>query len=236
MWGATPVTESVAIAVTERTGVRWLPAYGASELPVIAVNPVADPAAWRLDSAGMPPADVQLRVADLDNGRVVAPGEIGELQARSPSVMAGYLPDEATADAFVDGWYRTGDVGWLEPEGWVHLTDRSKEMMKVNGFQVAPAEVEAVLHGHPAVLDCAVFGIADERAGELPVAAVQLDAHRPVDEDELRRLVADTLATYKQLRHVVVVDAIPRLPSGKVLRRTLRDEWAPRLAADRTDA
>jgi len=236
MWGATPVTESVAIAVTERTGVRWLPAYGASELPVIAVNPVADPAAWRLNSAGMPPADVELRVADLDSGRVVGPGEIGELQARSPSVMAGYLPDEATADAFVDGWYRTGDVGWLEPEGWVHLTDRSKEMMKVNGFQVAPAEVEAVLHGHTAVLDCAVFGIADERAGEVPVAAVQLDAHRPVDEGELRRLVADTLATYKQLRHVVVVDAIPRLPSGKVLRRTLRDEWAPRLAAERTDA
>jgi long-chain acyl-CoA synthetase len=236
MWGATPVTESVAAAVTERTGVRWLPAYGASELPVIAANPVDDPAAWRLDSAGMPPADVELRVADLDSGRVVGSGEIGELQARSPSVMAGYLPDEATADAFVDGWYRTGDVGWLEPEGWVHLTDRSKEMMKVNGFQVAPAEVEAVLHGHPAVLDCAVFGIADERAGEVPVAAVQLDAHRPVDEGELRRLVADTLATYKQLRHVVVVDAIPRLPSGKVLRRTLRDEWAPRLAAERTDA
>jgi long-chain acyl-CoA synthetase len=236
MWGATPVTESVAAAVTERTGVRWLPAYGASELPVIAANPVHHPAAWRLDSAGLPPADVELRVVDLDSGRVVAPGEVGELQARSPSVMAGYLPGDATADAFVDGWYRTGDVGWLEPDGWVHLTDRSKEMMKVNGFQVAPAEVEAVLHGHPAVIDCAVFGIADERAGEVPVAAVQLDADRPVDERELRRLVADTLATYKQLRHVVVVDAIPRLPSGKVLRRTLRDEWAPRLAAERADA
>ena len=95
--------------------------------------------------------------------------------------MAGYLPDEANADAFADGWYRTGDVGWLEPEGWVHLTDRSKEMIKVNGFQVAPAEIEAVLHGHPAVLDCAVFGLADERAGEVPVAVVQLDPERPVD-------------------------------------------------------
>jgi acyl-CoA synthetase (AMP-forming)/AMP-acid ligase II len=232
MWGATPVTESVANAVTARTGVRWLPAYGASELPVIAANPVGDPSAWRLDSAGLPPADVELRVADLDSGKALEPGEVGEIQARSPSVMAGYLPDEATADAFADGWYRTGDVGWLEPEGWVHLTDRSKEMMKVNGFQVAPAEVEAVLHGHPAVVDCAVFGIPDERAGEVPVAAVQVDAGHPVDESELRRLVADTLATYKQLRHVVVVDAIPRLPSGKVLRRTLRDEWAPRLAAE----
>jgi acyl-CoA synthetase (AMP-forming)/AMP-acid ligase II len=226
MWGATPVTESVADVVTARTGVRWLPAYGASELPVITANPVGDPGAWRLDSAGLPPAGVELRVADLDTGEVLGPGEVGEIQARSPSVMAGYLPDEATADAFVDGWYRTGDVGWLEPEGWAHLTDRSKEMIKVNGFQVAPAELEAVLHGHPAVADCAVFGVPDERAGEVPVAAVQFHPGHDASPGELTRLVAGTLATYKHLRRVVVVDSVPRLPSGKVLRRTLRDEWA----------
>jgi acyl-coenzyme A synthetase/AMP-(fatty) acid ligase len=98
-------------------------------------------------------------------------------------------------------------------------------MIKVNGFQVAPAEIEAVLHGHPAVVDCAVFGVADDRAGEVPVAAVQLDRDRQLETAELQRLVADTLATYKQVRDIVVVDAIPRLPSGKVLRRTLRDEW-----------
>jgi acyl-CoA synthetase (AMP-forming)/AMP-acid ligase II len=235
MWGATPVTESVAEVVTARTGVRWLPAYGASELPVIAANPVDRPDAWRLDSAGLPPAGVELRVADLDTGEVLAPGGVGEIQARSASVMAGYLPDEATADAFADGWYRTGDVGWLEPDGWVHLTDRAKEMIKVNGFQVAPAEIEAVLHGHPGVADCAVFGIPDERAGEVPVAAVQLDGSSPVTPAELQQLVAGSLATYKQLRQVVVVDAIPRLPSGKVLRRTLRDDWAPSLAASGGD-
>jgi acyl-CoA synthetase (AMP-forming)/AMP-acid ligase II len=229
MWGATPVTESVARLVTERTGVRWLPAYGASEVPVIACNPVHDPLAWRLDSAGLPPAGVELRVADLDTGAVLPPGATGEIHVRSPSAMAGYLPEESNVDAFVDGWYRTGDVGWIEPEGWVHLTDRSKEMIKVNGFQVAPAEVEAVLHSHPAVLDCAVFGLADERAGEVPVAAVQLDPAHDVSADELRQLVAASLATYKQLHHVVVVDAIPRLPSGKVLRRALRDEWTPAL-------
>ena len=225
MWGATPVTESVARVVTERTGVRWLAAYGASELPVIAANPVGEPSAWRLDSAGLPPAGVELRVADLDTGDVLGPGATGEIQARSPSVMAGYLPGEADADAFADGWYRTGDVGWLEPEGWVHLTDRSREMIKVNGFQVAPAEVEAVLHGHPAVVDCAVFGVRDEQAGEVPVAAVQLDPDRPVADGELEALVAGSLATYKHLRRVVEVDTIPRLPSGKVLRRTLRDAW-----------
>jgi long-chain acyl-CoA synthetase len=225
MWGATPVTESVAASVTERTGVRWLPAYGASEVPVIAANPVERPGEWRLDSAGLPPTGVELRIADLESGEVLPAGETGEIQVLSPSVMIGYLPDDATPDAFARGWYRTGDVGWLEPEGWVHLTDRSKEMIKVNGFQVAPAELEAVLHGHPAVLDCAVFGVPDDRAGEVPVAAVQIDPAHAVPAAELQQLVADSLATYKQLRHVVVVDRIPRLPSGKVLRRTLRDEW-----------
>ncbi len=229
MWGATPVTESVAEIVTERTGVRWLPAYGASEVPVIAANPVDRPDQWRLDSAGLPPAGVELRVADLETGEVLPSGEVGEIQVRSRSVMAGYLPDEATTDAFADGWYRTGDVGWLESEGWVHLTDRSKEMIKVNGFQVAPAEVEAVLLRHPAVLDCAVFGVADQRAGEVPAAAVALSS--PVTDGELQALVADSLATYKRLHYLVVVDDIPRLPSGKVLRRTLRDEWSARLIA-----
>jgi long-chain acyl-CoA synthetase len=231
LWGATPVTESVARRVTERTGVRWLQGYGASEVPVITCNPVHRPDEWRLDSPGLPPDDIELRVVDLDTGEVLAPGEIGEIQVQSPSAMAGYLPEEATAEAFDDGWYRTGDVGWLEAEGWVHLTDRSKEMIKVKGFQVAPAEIEAVLHGHPSVLDCAVFGIPDERSGEVPVAAVQLDPERPATTSELSELVAASLATYKQLHHVVVVDTIPRLPSGKVLRRTLREEWSPALSA-----
>jgi long-chain acyl-CoA synthetase len=230
MWGATPVTPSIAETVSARTNVRWLPAYGTSEIPVIAANPVAFPSSWRLDSAGLPVGDVSLRVVDLDSGTVLAPGETGEIQVSSASAMAGYLPDEATADAFDGEWYRTGDVGFLEPDGWVHLTDRCKEMIKVSGFQVAPAEIEAVLLGHPSVVDCAVFGVVDERAGEVPVAAVQLDAGSKVDTDELATLVRVSLATYKQVRHVVVVDAVPRTPSGKVLRRTLRDEWAPALS------
>jgi long-chain acyl-CoA synthetase len=97
----------------------------------------------------------------------------------------------------------------------------------VSGFQVAPAEIEAVLHGHPSVLDCAVFGVPDDRAGEVPVAAVQLDPGVAVSLDELKDLVARSLATYKQLHEVVVVDAIPRLASGKVLRRTLRENYEP---------
>ena len=234
MWGATPITPSVAELVSARTGVRWLPAYGTSEVPVITANPVRDPDRWRLDSAGLPVGGVTLRVVDLQTGDVLPSGEIGEVQVLSDSAMAGYLPDEATAAAFADGWYRTGDVGWLEPEGWVHLTDRSKEMIKVSGFQVAPAEIEAVLHGHPAVLDCAVFGVADERAGEVPVAAVQLEPGVDVSSEDLQALVANALATYKHLRTVVLVDTIPRTPSGKVLRRTLRNEWDSQTAPPST--
>jgi acyl-CoA synthetase (AMP-forming)/AMP-acid ligase II len=230
MWGATPVTPAVARTVTERTGVAWLPAYGTSEVPVISANPVGEPDAWRLDSAGLSVGDVALRVVDLDTGATLAPGGIGEVQVQSASAMAGYLPDEATADAFDDGWYRTGDVGWLEAEGWLHLTDRRKEMIKVSGFQVAPAEIEAVLHGHPGVADCAVFGVPDDRSGEVPVAAVLLEPGSDVTADELQRLVVDSLATYKRIGHVVFVDDIPRTPSGKVLRRALRDAWAPTLA------
>ena len=101
--------------------------------------------------------------------------------------MAGYLPDDATAQAFSDGWYRTGDVGYLDADGWLRITDRAKEMIKVRGFQVAPAEIEAVLHGHPRVDDCAVFGVDDPADGEAVVAAVA--THGSVDPDELVALV-----------------------------------------------
>lgn len=209
MWCATPVTPSVAETVTRRTGVGWLTAYGTSELPVIACNPLDD---VRLDTVGRPAPGVRVRV-----------GELGEIQAQSDSLMAGYLPDEATPDAFCDGWYRTGDVGFLDDDGYLRITDRSKEMIKVRGFQVAPAEIERVLHGHPAVEDCAVFGIPDAVNGEAIVAAVA--AHAPVGADELVGLVGDRLASYKRPADVVFVPEIPRLPSGKVLRRVLKESY-----------
>jgi long-chain acyl-CoA synthetase len=209
MWCATPVTPSIAETVSRRTGVGWLTAYGTSELPVIACNPLDD---VRLDTVGRPVPGVDVRV-----------GEHGEIQARSESLMAGYLPDEATAEVFCDGWYRTGDVGWLDSDGYLRITDRSKEMIKVRGFQVAPAEIEAVLHGHPAVKDCAVFGIPDAVNGEAIVAAVA--THTPVGAVELIDLVGDRLATYKRLADVVFVPEIPRLPSGKVLRRVLKESY-----------
>ncbi len=116
MWGATPVSVPVAEAVTRRAGVAWVPAYGTTELPVIACNPIEGA---RLDTVGRPVPGVRLRVVSLENGEPVGPGEVGEIQARAPSLMAGYLPAEATAEAIRDGWYRTGDVGWLDAGGWL---------------------------------------------------------------------------------------------------------------------
>ncbi|NKY33629.1 acyl--CoA ligase [Nocardia speluncae] len=220
MWGATPVTASIAETVTRRAGVTWLPAYGASELPVIACSPLDDP---RLDSVGKAVAGVEVRVVSLDDGKPVAPGEDGEIQLRAASLMAGYLPESATAAAFDNGWYRTGDVGNLDASGWLRLTDRSKEMIKVRGFQVAPAEIETVLHGHDAVSDCAVFGVPDGANGEAIVAAVATVA--PVTADELKATVEQRLAGYKRLRQVLFVAEIPRLPSGKVLRRVLKERY-----------
>jgi acyl-CoA synthetase (AMP-forming)/AMP-acid ligase II len=228
MWGATPVSASVAETVTRRTGVSWLPAYGTTELPVIACNPL-DGA--RLDSVGRAVPGVDLRVVSLQTGEPVGPGDIGEIQARSVSLMAGYLPAEATAEALCDGWYRTGDVGSLDGDGWLRITDRIKEMIKVRGFQVAPAEIETVLHGHPAVRDCAVFGVPDGINGEAVVAAVATGSglDTEIDTDavaaDLTARVDDKLASYKRVSRVVFVADIPRLPSGKVLRRVLKERY-----------
>jgi acyl-CoA synthetase (AMP-forming)/AMP-acid ligase II len=225
MWGATPVAEEVARTVTRRSGVAWLPAYGTSEVPVIAANPVQEPARWRLDSVGLPVPGVEVRIVDPESGTVVPSGQTGEIQVASPSAMVGYLPDSETAAAFQDGWYRTGDIGWVEPEGWLHITDRLKEMIKVRGFQVAPAEIEAVLHADARVRDCAVFGVGDPELGEAIVAAVVPVSGADVEPATLQAAVAEQLAGYKRIRHLVVVDEIPRLPSGKALRRQLKARW-----------
>jgi acyl-CoA synthetase (AMP-forming)/AMP-acid ligase II len=218
MWCATPVTQSVADAVTRRVGVRWVTAYGASELPVITCCPID---AARLDTVGRPVPGVDVRIVSLEDGRPLGPGADGEIQVRSDSVMTGYLPDDTTAAVFSDGYYRTGDVGNLDADGFLRITDRSKEMIKVRGYQEAPAELEAVLHGHPAVADCAVFGVPDAADGEAIVAAVTRSG--AVEAPELIALIGDRLASYKRPRRVVFVEEIPRLPSGKVLRRVLKE-------------
>ncbi len=225
-WCATPVAVDVAKRFTERTGVHWHTAYGCSEALVLTANPVNRPDLWRLDTPGPPGCDVELRIVDVTTHEPLPPGESGEVVVRGPNVMRGYLPESANAEAFLPGgWYRTGDIGWLEPEGWLHLTDRLKEMIKVSGFQVAPAEVEGVLLGHDGVSDCAVFGVADAARGQVPRAAVVLRPGAAVSAEALIERVKRQLASYKSPVRIDFVDEIPRTASGKALRRVLVERF-----------
>jgi len=223
VWGATPIVAATARRLSERIGLSWLAAYGASEAPVLCGTPILSGDDPRVGSAGRAVAGVELRIVDLETGAAVPARGAGEIQVRGPQVMAGYLPASADAETFVDGWLRTGDVGWVDEDGWLYVTDRVKEMLKVSAYQVAPVELERVLFQHPEVADCAVYGVPHDRLGELPKAAVVRTAGSTVTEAELLAWFEPRLARYKRLRAIAFVDAIPRTASGKVLRRQLRD-------------
>lgn len=220
VWGATPFIPGVAETITRRTGLVWITGYGATELPVIALNPLDDS---RPSSVGRPVGDVQIRIVDPSSGEQLGADQRGEIVASSNSMMSGYLPAEETSSVIVNGWYHTGDIGSIDLDGYLTITDRIKEMIKVRGFQVAPAEIEAVLQDHSAVDDCAAFGVPDARDGEAIMVAVACRA--AVSADDLISEVKTKLASYKCPRGIVFVESIPRLPSGKVLRRELREGY-----------
>ena len=139
--------------------------------------------------------------------------------------MLGYLNNQAATDATIDrdGWLHTGDIGHIDADGHLFIVDRLKELIKYKGFQVPPAELEALLLTHPAIADAAVVGQDDEAAGEIPVAHVVLRPGAEVTAEEIQAFVAGQVAYYKQIRKVVITDAIPKSASGKILRRVLRN-------------
>ena len=226
MWGATPVLPEIAGEVTRRSGIRWMQAYGTTEIGITS-NPATEPGRFRLDSPGFALSDVELRTVDPKTGTTLPRGEVGELVVAIPAVMMGYLPEEDNAGVFLpDGAFRTGDLAFVDDQGWVHLTDRVKELIKVSAFQVAPAELERLISTVPGVVDCAVYGVPDERRGERPKAAVVTDASDPPDEATIVAFVAERVATYKHLVGVRFVEEIPRNAGGKILRWMLRDSDA----------
>jgi acyl-CoA synthetase (AMP-forming)/AMP-acid ligase II len=218
-WSAAPMGEDLATACRARLGCRVKQMYAMTEaVPAHYVPLGADD---RPGSGGPPVPNSETRIVDPATGTDLGPGETGEIRVRGPQVMAGYRnrPD-ATAEAFDgEGWLRTGDLGYVDADGWIHVVDRLKELIKYKGYQVAPAELEAVLLTHPAVADAAVVPSPDERAGEVPKAFVVLAA--PADPDEIMAFVAARVASHKKVRRLEVVDAIPKSASGKVLRRVL---------------
>jgi acyl-CoA synthetase (AMP-forming)/AMP-acid ligase II len=176
----------------------------------------------KLGSVGRPCLHLELDVWD-DRGRSVAPGEKGEIVLRGPKVFAGYWRDpEATAAAFAGGWFHTGDIGVRDEDGYLFIVDRLKDMIVSGGENIAGSEVERVLYEHPAVLEAAVVGRPDERWGEVPVAHVALREGATATEDELLEHCRGQLARFKVPKAVTFVEALPRNPSGKVLKRELR--------------
>jgi long-chain acyl-CoA synthetase len=164
-------------------------------------------------------------VVDLETGeRAMTAGETGEIVIRGPQVMQGYwnAPEE-TARTLRNGWLYTGDIGRVDDQGYAFIVDRKKEMIKYKAFSIAPAELEAALLEHPDIVDCAVIGVPDDEAGEVPRAFVVPRKGCTLDEGTLAQFFSTRLAGYKMIRHWRITDAIPRTPSGKILRRTLRE-------------
>jgi long-chain acyl-CoA synthetase len=225
--GAAPLAPELARRFTELTGIRILQGYGMTEAsPVTHAGYISPPEMYRPASIGHPLALTDCRIVDM-NENAAAPGEPGELVMRGPQFMLGYWNDpKATAAVLRDGWYFSGDIVRTDADGFYYVLDRRKEMIKYKGFPVAPAEVESVLLEHPAVRDCGVVGKPDLAAGEIPCAFVVLRdgfASSAALDCELRGFVAERLAHHKQPREICFVDALPRTPSGKILRRELRN-------------
>lgn len=227
MCGAAPLAPEVARRFSQQTGVTVLQGYGLTEAsPLTHINPVYDEKLIKPETVGLPVHDTEQKIVDLETGeKELGVGEVGELIVRGPQVMQGYwkAPD-ATASTLRNGWLFTGDIGSMDAEGYVIISDRKKEMIKFKGFGIAPAELEALLFEHPAVADAAVIPKPDEEAGEVPKAYVVLKASADdVTPDDIVRWANGKLAGYKNLKEVEFIDAIPKNPSGKILRRILKE-------------
>jgi len=246
--GAAPLDPVTQLAIEKRIpSAQCRQGFGMTETaPVTNVASVYAPS--RPGSSGPPVAGTEIRVVDVSsddfvgNPRLLPAGaaNVGELQVRGPQVMLGYLNNaKATAETLLpDGWLRTGDLAYFDSDGHVFVVDRLKELIKVKGLQVAPAELEGLLLTHELVYDAAVVGRSDERSGEVPVAfvvpratmlralgkAAEADALKPLTAEAVKDFVAAKVAAYKRIAEVVFLDAIPKSPSGKILRRVLREK------------
>ncbi|OPX13246.1 AMP-binding protein [Mycobacterium sp. AT1] len=231
--GAAPLDTDVVTRVEQRLGCRIRQGYGMTEASpgthIVADDAAADTPSGCVGTL-LPNTEARLVAPGTDTD--VGPGCAGELLIRGPQVMAGYLDDgAATADAITDGWLRTGDLVRIDAGGQYWIEDRLKELIKYKGYQVAPAELEAVLLTHPNVTDAAVVPVPDPTAGEVPKAFVVLSSPN-ADLDEVIAYVAQRVAPYKKIRSIEAVETIPKSPTGKILRRLLKDRERLQRPAD----
>ncbi|MFE0809383.1 4-coumarate--CoA ligase family protein [Streptomyces sp. NPDC058794] len=225
---AAPLDANLAAACSRRLGLPPVgQAYGMTELsPGTHVVPLDAMHAAPPGTVGKLIAGTEMRVVSLDDpGKDLPAGESGEILIRGPQVMKGYLgrPDATAAMIDEEGWLHTGDVGHVDGDGWLFVVDRVKELIKYKGFQVAPAELEALLLTHPGIADAAVIGTRNDDGNEVPHAHVVRRTTAPAPtEAEIMTYVAERVAPYKRVRAVTFVDDVPRAASGKILRRELR--------------
>ncbi|MHB8907324.1 MAG: class I adenylate-forming enzyme family protein [Syntrophales bacterium] len=221
--GGAPLSPDLQERFTEITGVPVMQGYGLTESsPTTHINPIRR---IKVGTIGLPVAGTEDRIVDPLTGAELPPHEVGELWVRGPQVMKGYYEDPgATAHTLVEGWLRTGDLAMKDEEGYVTIVDRLKELIKTKGLQVAPAEIEHILVGHPDIQDAAVIGEPHPDFGEVPVAYVVLRPRAALSREAVIEYAANGLARYKRLARVIITDSIPRSPSGKILRRVLKAE------------
>jgi long-chain acyl-CoA synthetase len=235
VYGASPISEDVLARSLRVFKCRFWQAYGLTETVGAVVNlPPEDhdpdgPKKYRLRSCGVPGPGVELRIVDPDTTDTLPIGEVGEIWIRSPQVMIGYwhMPEETEKSITPDGWFRSGDAGYLDEDGYLFLHDRVKDMIVSGGENVYPAEVENVLMAHPAIADVAVIGVPHDKWGETAKAIVVRKPGAEVTEQEIIDFAREQLARFKCPTSVDWVDALPRNPSGKVLKKDLREPyWA----------
>jgi len=220
---AAPLKVDLADECAKRLNCEVVQGYGMTELsPASHITP---PGWFRPGSVGITVPNTETRIVDPVSGADAGLGEEGEIWVRGPQVMKGYLNNPQATAAMIDsgGWLRTGDLGHMDADGHLYVVDRLKELIKYKGFQVPPAELEAVLLRHPDVIDAAVVGVPDEEAGEIPVGYVALRPGAMTDPKQIRQFVASQVASYKQIRRLEVIEEIPKSASGKILRRILRE-------------
>jgi long-chain acyl-CoA synthetase len=232
MAGGAAMATELAREVKETFGCVLRDGYGMSEVGGGIAHTHVD-VLPRPRSVGQPLPGSQVRIVDLSTGEPVPTGERGEVQVRSPSVMRGYRGnDEATRAAIdADGWLSTGDIGFLDGDGYLFLVDRKKELIIRSGYNVYPREVEEILGACPGVLEVAVVGVPDEQHGEEVVALVVPLPDRALDPEAVKLFARERLAAYKYPRRVVVVPELPKGPTGKILKRAI--DVGALLSADR---
>lgn len=226
--GAAPLDENLTRACMQRLSCEIRQGYGMTETSPVTHSSPADPATVKFGSVGVPAPNTECKIINLETGEALGRNQEGELCVRGPQVMKGYLnrPDATAHTIDAENWLHTGDIGYADDDGHFFIVDRAKELIKYKGFQVPPAELEALLLTHPDVADCAVIPCPDDEAGEVPKGYIVLkgatdSVEAPVTAEELMVFVADRVAPHKKIRSIEFIDKIPKSASGKILRRVL---------------